>query len=254
MDREELYDLCLTHRAYHESHFHGVQWGPTSKRIGENELLCPDVRGLTDPGVQHLLTSLVRRLKPGQAYVEVGVLEGKTLIPVALAAPEGVRVVGIDNFGDIQNGEFPSGLGRKDRLLSAIARYLQTDVEQYRHDRPELPEIIEGDFREILPKFGTIPAASPIPEGAEGVGLYFYDAAHLEQDHYDGIRLIEQHLDPGAVIVVDDWFSEPDQRARTGAMRATKESSTLELVYEFPVGIWHGGLGVIWRVDEAVAR
>jgi predicted O-methyltransferase YrrM len=114
-------------------------------------------------------------LEDGEAYVEVGVFHGASLI-AAMLGNEGRRFVGIDRFGFRD--------GSAERVAENLDRF-----------GLEPASILVGDAFDLVPA-GAL-------DGVK-VGVWYYDAAHSHEAQLDGMRIAEPHLVPGALIVVDD--------------------------------------------------
>jgi len=131
-----------------------------------------------------LLNLAASCLEPGEAYVEVGVYHGASLIS-AMLGNDGKRFVGIDSF------EF------RDATLDKV----ETNLEEYGLPRPE---ILVGDAFELVP--GGAVDDTP-------VGVWYYDAAHSYEAQLDGLRIAEPLLVAGALVVVDDTDWDDVSRA-----------------------------------------
>ena len=130
-----------------------------------------------------LLNLAASCLERDEAYVEVGVYQGASLIAAMLGHAD-KRFVGIDAF------RF-SGTS----LEKIEANFVRFGLE---------PEIIVGDAFEL------------VPAGALGeirIGVWYYDAAHSFEAQIEGVRMAEPHLVPGALVIVDDTDWEDVARA-----------------------------------------
>jgi predicted O-methyltransferase YrrM len=122
-----------------------------------------------------LLNLAASCLGPEEAYVEVGVYHGASLIS-AMLGNDDKRFVGIDSFAF------------RDASLEKVER----NLERYGLPRPEL---LVGDAFEL------------VPDGALGdtsIGVWYYDAAHDYDSQVEGLRIAEPLLAPGALLIVDD--------------------------------------------------
>jgi len=131
-----------------------------------------------------LINLAARCLGPDEAYVEVGVYHGASLIS-AMLGNEGKRFVGIDSFGfrDASLEKVEANLGRYGLAV---------------------PEIVVGD------------AFALVPAGALGeirIGVWYYDAAHSFEAQVEGLRIAEPHLVDGALVIVDDTDWDDVDRA-----------------------------------------
>jgi predicted O-methyltransferase YrrM len=133
------------------------------------------VENLASENVLALLNLAASCLAPDEAYVEVGVLHGASLIAATLG-DEDKRIVGIDNFS-FRNGS---------------AARVEENFSRFGLPKPEL---LIGDVFELVPG-GAL-------EGTK-IGVWYYDASHAYEAQVEGLRIAEQHLAPGALMIVDD--------------------------------------------------
>jgi predicted O-methyltransferase YrrM len=141
------------------------------------------VENLASENVLALLNLAASCLAPDEAYVEVGVFHGASMI-AALLGNEGSRVIGIDSFG----------------FRDASLEKVEQNLERFGVPRPE---ILVGDVFELA-RNGTL---EEVP-----VGVWYYDAAHDYDAQVEGLRIAEPLLVPGALMIVDD--TDWDQVAR----------------------------------------
>jgi predicted O-methyltransferase YrrM len=144
-------------------------------REGRFAELLDQVPGLTRPNNLALLNFAAAQLAPGETYVEVGSLRGTSLI-AAMLGNKDKAFIAIDDFsmGDANRSELEENL-RRFRLSGAT--------------------IVEGDAIEVL-RDRTLPE--------QRVGVYYYDAGHTYEQHFDGLRLAEPYLASRALLIVDD--------------------------------------------------
>jgi predicted O-methyltransferase YrrM len=143
-----------------------------------------EVRNLATENTLALINLAASLLEPDEAYVEVGVYNGASLI-AAMLGNEDKRFVGIDNFGF------------RDSSLEDV----EANVARFGLPRPE---ILVGDAFELVP-------AGAIEE--RSVGVWYYDAAHDFDAQVQGMRIAEPLLVPGALMIVDDTDWERVERA-----------------------------------------
>ena len=150
-----------------------VDFGP------DDELLQPLLAPLlTIPRMGRLafagiLNTIVRRMNPAHAFVNVGVWHGFSLL-AAMAGNDKKVCVGVDNFSEF-GGPRDDFLRRFLDRRSPWHRFYNQDYEDFFAaglDRP--------------------------------VGAYFYDGAHDYEHQYRGLMAAEPLYAEGAVIVVDD--------------------------------------------------
>jgi predicted O-methyltransferase YrrM len=145
---------------------------PRDRRL---QPVAEGVKNLATENTLALLNLATSLLGPGEAYVEVGVYHGASLIS-AMLGNEGKRVVGIDSFG----------------FRDGSVEGVEANVERFGLPRPE---IVVGDAFALVPG-GAIEAGS--------VGVWYYDAAHDFDSQVEGLRIAEPLLVPGGLMIVDD--------------------------------------------------
>jgi predicted O-methyltransferase YrrM len=129
-------------------------------------------------------------LGEGEAYVEVGVFHGASLI-AAMLGNEGKRFIGIESFAFRDTS--------LERVEANLARY-----------GLDVPEILVGDAFEVVPAGGL---------GETGVGVWYYDAAHAFEAQLAGLRIAEPLLVAGALVIVDDTDWDDVERAMDAYLR-----------------------------------
>jgi predicted O-methyltransferase YrrM len=147
------------------------------------------VENLASENVLALLNFAASLLEPDEAYVEVGVYHGASLI-ASMLGNDGKRFVGIDSFG----------------FRDASLEKVQTNLERFgvlSSDQAR-PEILVGDAFELVPG-GAL-------DGTQ-IGLWYYDAAHDYDSQVEGLQMAEPLLAPGALMIVDDTDWEDVERA-----------------------------------------
>jgi predicted O-methyltransferase YrrM len=142
------------------------------------------VRNLATENTLALINLAASLLEPDEAYVEVGVYNGASLI-AAMLGNEDRRFVGVDTFGF------------RDSSLEDV----EANIARFGLPRPE---ILVGDAFELVP-------AGAIEE--HSVGVWYYDAAHDFDAQVQGLRIAEPLLVPGALMIVDDTDWERVERA-----------------------------------------
>lgn len=137
--------------------------------------IVEQVENLASENVLALLNLAAACVGPDEAYVEVGVYHGASLIS-AMLGNEGRRFVGIDGF-DFRDASRDT----VERNLAAFGL--------------PVPELIVGDVFELVPA-GAL--------GDTRVGVWYYDASHSYEAQLEGLRIVEPWLGPGALVIVDD--------------------------------------------------
>lgn len=137
--------------------------------------VAEEVENLARENNLALVNLAVSCLGAGEAYVEIGVYHGASLI-AAMLGNEGKRCVGVDSFGF------------RDATLDKV----EENVARFGLPRPE---IVVGDAFELVPS-GAL--------GDISVGVWYYDASHSYEAQLEGLRIAEPLLAPGALVIVDD--------------------------------------------------
>ena len=143
-----------------------------------------EIENLAAENVLALLNLAAACLGPDEAYVEVGVFHGASLI-AAMLGNEDKRFVGIDSFAF------------RDASLEKVERNLE-------HFGLPRPGLLVGDAFELV-RNGAL--------GDTRIGLWYYDAAHDYESQLEGLRIAEPWLAPGALVIVDDTDWEQVERA-----------------------------------------
>jgi len=146
--------------------------------------VAEDVENLARENNLALINLAASCLEEGEAYVEIGVYHGASLI-AAMLGNEGKRFIGIDSFG----------------FREASLEKVEANLTRY---GLEVPEIVVGDAFELVPA-GAL--------GETRVGVWYYDAAHSFEAQVEGLRIAEPLLVPGALVIVDDTDWDDVERA-----------------------------------------
>jgi predicted O-methyltransferase YrrM len=137
--------------------------------------IADEVENLARENNLALLNLAAGCLEGEEAYVEVGVFHGASLI-AAMLGNEGKRFAGIDSFAFRD--------ATLEKVHANLARYGLAP-----------PELIVGDAFELVPG-GAL--------GDLAIGVWYYDAAHSYEAQVEGLRIAEPLLVPGALVIVDD--------------------------------------------------
>ena len=146
--------------------------------------VADDVENLARENNLALLNVAARCLNGDEAYVEIGVFHGASLI-AAMLGNEEKRFIGVDSFG-FRDASL-------EKVQENLARFGLTP-----------PQILVGDAFELVPA-GAL--------GDVAIGVWYYDAAHSYEAQINGLRIAEPLLASGALIVVDDTDWDHVERA-----------------------------------------
>ena len=137
--------------------------------------VAEDVENLARENNLALLNLAAACLEGDEAYVEIGVFHGASLI-AAMLGNGGKRFVGVDTFA-FRDASL-------EKVHANLARFGLMP-----------PEIVVGDAFELVPNgaLGDVP-----------IGVWYYDAANSYEAQLQGLRIVEPLLVPGALVIVDD--------------------------------------------------
>jgi predicted O-methyltransferase YrrM len=159
---------------------------PRSERPRDRRFqpIADEVENLASENTLALLNLAASCLGRDEAYVEIGVYHGASLI-AAMLGNEDKQFVGIDAF----------------RFSGTSLEKIEANLARF---GLEVPEIIVGDAFELVPA-GALRGTR--------VGVWYYDAAHSFEAQIEGLRIAEPHLVPGALVIVDDTDWDEVDRA-----------------------------------------
>ena len=167
-----------------------------------------------------LLNLAASCLDQGEAYVEVGVFHGASLVS-AMLGNEGKRFVGVDSF------QF------RDGSVESVERNLA------RFGLPRA-ELLVGDVFELV-RDGALDDVR--------AGVWYYDALHTYEAQLEGLRVAEGLLVPGALLIVDDSDWEQVERAIADYLESQPRARRLLVVDGKERGYpqwWEGMDVLVW--------
>jgi hypothetical protein len=142
--------------------------------------ITAEVAGHSTSAELAVLNLAARLLPPGEAYLEVGTLKGRSISGALLDSPDRTYVA-VESF-------------REFGMLAAAARTeLAANLQRYGAGHRLI--LREGDCFSVLARAGAVP---------EPVGVYFYDGAHTGLAHYLALGVVEPLLADEALVLVDD--------------------------------------------------
>jgi predicted O-methyltransferase YrrM len=146
---------------------------PRDPRFAE---LLDGVPGLTKANNLALLNLAAACLDPGESYVEAGTFHGTSLI-AAMLDNEAKDFVALDTFAmcGASREQLDANLDRFG--LGAKATVLELDVF----------DVLRGDAL-----------------ADRRIGVFYWDLLHKYDPQLEGLRLLERHLTPTALVIVDD--------------------------------------------------
>ena len=143
---------------------------PSRKRAIESLCTIPK---MSTYAMGNIINAITAQLPLGQAFVNVGVWHGFTLLAGLTANPE-KRCVGIDNFSEFG--------GPKKAFLKVFDEYKSANHEFY-----------EMDYRRYFKEKHSGP-----------IGFYIYDGEHSYENQMQGLKVAEPFFAEGCIVLVDD--------------------------------------------------
>jgi len=185
--------------------------------------VADEVENLAQENNLALLNLAASCLGEGEAYVEVGVYHGASLI-AAMLGHEDTRFVAIDAF----------------RFSGTSLAKIEANLARFGLD---VPELIVGDAFELVPA-GAL--------GDTRIGIWYYDAAHSFQAQIDGLQIAESHLVRGALMIVDDTDWDDVDRAMEAYLADQPRARRLLAIDGKSRGApqwWEGMQVLVWDRD-----
>jgi protein O-GlcNAc transferase len=179
-----------------------------------------EVENLASENVLALLNLAASCLGPDEAYVEVGVFHGASLI-AAMLGNEEHRFVAVDSFA----------------FRGSSLEKVEANLQRFGLRRPEL---LVGDAFELVPQ-GAL-------DGTR-IGLWYYDAAHDYDSQVEGLRIAEPLLVPGALLIVDDTDWTDVERALNDYLAGQPRARRLLTIEGKDRGFpqwWEGMQVLVW--------
>jgi hypothetical protein len=139
------------------------------------------VRGMSSENVRFVVNELVRRFAKEGTYLEVGSLQGCSLLSAALYNPT-TRVIGIDNFC-----QFDPKNSNESLLKENLMKF----------DNPKNIGFYNRDYKEAVKcLFDKEPHLK--------IDIYYYDGPHSFRDQVEGLEIMLPHLAEDCIVLVDD--------------------------------------------------
>jgi hypothetical protein len=148
-----------------------------------------DIPRMSTLAIAGILGKCVNDMEDGAAFVNVGVWHGFTFLSQVILNPN-TNCIGIDNFSEFG--------GPKAEFMERF--------EKYKSDKHFFYEM---DYKKFFENTKL------------RIGTYLYDGAHDEESQYNGLKVAEPFLIPGAYVVIDDINLES---AVKGTIRFMDES------------------------------
>ena len=97
--------------------------------------------------------------------------------------------------------------------------------------RAEYQRLLEANIKEFVPHIVTTHkhlvkdcfSLSPLQEGIKNIDVYFFDAGHSEEDHYNALTYYIDCMSNKFIYIVDDWVGAGGVKVRTGTINAIND-------------------------------
>lgn len=156
---------------------------PKSRRMkaieGEN------IYGMNTENIRFLINEIVNFFAPEGVYLEVGTLNGSSLLSAALHN-QSTRCIGIDNFSEL-DPEWKNEM----TLMENLKKF----------DNLSNIEFYNMDYREAFQHLSST-------ENNFKIDVYYFDGPHGYKDEINGLEIALPYLSANCAILVDDvtWF------------------------------------------------
>jgi hypothetical protein len=171
------------------------------------------VSGFLEPGnlpVLKVLDAAQRARNVSGAVAEIGVHHGRLFIPLHLLQRGNGKSVAIDLFGDQELNIDKSGNGNLDKFTDNVALWSTT----------EGLVLHQGDSTKLAPAVLTEKAGGPIR-------FFSVDGGHTEEIVYSDMRLAEETLAEGGIVIADDIFNQQWPGVAVGTLKYLDDGAKL---------------------------
>jgi hypothetical protein len=171
------------------------------------------VSGFLEPGnlpVLKVLDAAQRARNVRGAVAEIGVHHGRLFIPLHLLQRGSGKSVAIDLFGDQELNIDNSGNGNLDKFTDNVALWSTMDGLV----------LHQGDSTKLEPAVLTEKADGPIR-------FFSVDGGHTEEIVYSDMRLAEETLAEGGIVIADDIFNQQWPGVAVGTLKYLDDGAKL---------------------------
>jgi len=171
------------------------------------------VSGFLEPGnlpVLKVLDDAQRARNVAGAVAEIGVHHGRLFIPLHLLQRGTGKSVAIDLFGDQELNIDKSGNGNLDKFTDNVALWSTTDGLV----------LHQGDSTKLEAAVLTEKAGGPIR-------FFSVDGGHTAEIVYSDMRLAEETLSDGGIVIADDIFNQQWPGVAVGTLRYLDDGAKL---------------------------
>lgn len=182
-------------------------------------------------------------LDTDEAYVNIGVWDGFSLLAASLGAPESTSI-GVDNFSEMHQQLQPL---LNPNLTRDYGDTRGNFYRAFRECRSPTTSFHEMDWKEFM-QSATFPAG--------GIGLAYYDGEHTEKAHQEFFEAALPHLSTECLIFIDDTRIDFVRRSVEDFLTINPDFRLL-----FEVGgkrrrdpAWWGGFMVLGRRAASIEK
>lgn len=171
------------------------------------------VTGFLEPGnlpVLGVLDTAQRARRVTGSVAEIGVHHGRLFIGLHLLQRGSGTSVAIDLFGDQELNIDKSGNGNLDKFTDNVALWSTTDGLV----------LHQGDSTKLTPDVLLDKAAGPIR-------FFSVDGGHTEEIVYSDMRLAEETLADGGIVIADDIFNQQWPGVAVGTLKYLDDGAKL---------------------------
>jgi hypothetical protein len=163
-----------------------------------------NVAGMSSENVRLLINEIVRAFAKDGTYLEVGSLQGCSLLSAALFN-ESTRCIGIDDFS-----EFNKYGVNEEMLRENLSKF----------NEPRNIGFYRGNYKkEMIKIFSREPNLK--------IDVYFYDGSHAYEEQMKGLIEMLPHLAKKCIIIVDDINWEQVEKANKDFLKKQKDFKSI---------------------------
>jgi hypothetical protein len=189
--------------------------------------LC-DMPRMSTLAVASIINRGVAQMEPDDAFVNVGVWKGFSLLSAVVGNSE-KTCIGVDNFSEF------TGHGPRDAFMSRFEPF-QSDVHRFH----------EMDYRDYFANVHR-----------ERIGFYLYDGHHSYEEQLRGLELAEQFFGANCIVMVDDTNMEAPREATADFIDRSEYEYTLLLDETTTANYhptWWNGVMLFQRMSRTSGR
>ncbi len=209
-----------------------VIWDLINTNLPENEKVMKERLGsilemprMSTFGIAAIINHAVSQLSSEEAFVNVGVWHGFTLLAGMINNQDKI-CIGIDNFSEF-SGHLDSGKEANLCPPVPISFY-----KRFNHHRSPQHGFHEMDYEEYFEKVHQGP-----------IGLYMYDGEHSYKNQLRGLQVAEKFFAPHCLVLVDDTNKNETRQATLDFI----ERSSLDYEIMFDKKTSCGGHPTFWN-------